>query len=324
MRIIRCKNSVTAILSNGRILQSSGCTDEMFEKIKTYQKENNEFELINLFIPENEEETKNTIRCIQFWKDAEGSSCIVRKEDSAYWKEVSPLSLPLSFAEKIVDAEKKGDASLLNAYKNFWTLLSLNQDETVRENLFKFLDKWGMQITKSGLFIGYRNADIFKEGEDLKDSVFTDHYSHSTKIKIGQMVTLPRKACDCDSNVECSRGLHIGGTSWLERNYFGTVGLVCLVNPVDVVAVPWARAEYGKLRTCAYLPIDIAEYDNFGNIVPFNIDSGMEEPFVTTILYDGIMAEEKEAKYHIPVSQAENPKSVSEKILNIARQFIKK
>ena len=122
-----------------------------------------------------------------------------------------------------------------------------------------------------------------------------------------------------------NKTVHIGGTSWLERNYFGSVGLVCLVNPVDVVAVPWHNASYGKLRTCAYMPIQKAEYDSAGYIKPFRTDSGFEEPFVPSILYDGVMATEgAEATYSIPMPDNKlEAKSVSDKVLAIARQYMK-
>ena len=209
MRVIRCKNSVTAVLSSGRILQSSECTDEMFELIKKYQKEDNEFELINLFIPEKKEDGVSNARIMVFWKNISESktSFITIEDNSAYWKSVSPLSMPMSFAEKVIEAEKNSDKNALEAYKNFWTLLSLNQDADVRKNLFRFLDKWGMVITKSGLFVGYRNVDMKEEASSLENSIFTDHYTHKMSIKIGSMVTLDKSKCDCDSSRECSNGL---------------------------------------------------------------------------------------------------------------------
>lgn len=327
MRVIRCKQSLTVTLSGGRIIQTNECTDELFEKIKVLQEQDDEFELINLLIPEKENEDGVTkARLIQFWKNTQKSSALTKEKDSVYWKEVSPLSMPLSFAEKVMKAEKEGNETELEAYKNFWTLLSLNSDKVVRENLFKFLEKWGMVITKSGLFVGYRNVAT-KSGET---DVFTDQHSHTFTITIGKMVTMPREQCDSNSGNECSRGLHLGGTSWLQKNYYGTVGLVCLCNPVDVVAVPWANASYGKLRTCAYMPIARAEYDSTGHIIPFSTESGMEEPFVPSILYDGVMATEEEALYKIPIPRTGEDKalysaeSVSEKVLNIARQYMKK
>jgi hypothetical protein len=234
----------------------------------------------------------------------------------------------MSFAEKVMDAEEAGDTVKLEAYRNFWTLLSLNPDAEVRQNLFKFLEKWGMVITKSGLFVGYRNVDIYRESTNPSEgTIYTDHYTGQMRIMIGRMVTLDRSKCDCDSSVECSRGLHIGGTSWLQKNYFGGQGLVCLVNPVDICSVPWCNAEYGKLRTCAYLPIAKAEYDETDHVIPFRTESGFEEPFVPTILYDGVMATEDSATYVIPIPRDRDDaiyssQSVSDKLLSIARQYM--
>lgn len=238
MRIIRCKNSLTVTLSGGRIIQTNECTDEIYEKVKALYEDDNEFDLINLLIPEKEEDAIQNARLIKFWEDEKLSSELTKEDNSIYWKSVSPLSMPLSFAEKVMAAERDGKTETLNAYRNFWTLLSLNSDPVVRENLFKFLEKWGMVITKSGLFVGYRNADLYRKGNEYEGTIYTDHHSHSTRIMIGHMVTLDKSKCDCDSSVSCSRGLHIGGTSWLDRYYFGDYGLVCLVNPSDVVAVP--------------------------------------------------------------------------------------
>ena len=327
MRVIRCSNSLTVVLSGGRIIQSNNCNDDMFKKVETLQKADDEFEMVNLLIPETEEvEGINNIRLIQFWKNQEQSSELTKEGNSVYWKAVSNLSMPMSFAEKVMKAEKNKDTTKLEAYRNFWTLLSLNPDADVRQNLFKFLEKWGMVITKSGLFVGYRNANIYRESNNPSEgTIYTDAHSGTTRIMIGRMVTLPREQCDTNSDNECSRGLHIGGTSWLDRGYYGNVGLVCLVNPVDVVAVPWAHAEYGKLRTCAYMPIAQAEYNEENHIIPFRTDSGFEEPFVPTILYDGVMATEGVAAYKIPMpADPLEAKTVSDRILAIAKARMQK
>lgn len=327
MRIIRCKTSLTVILSGGRIIQVNNCDDETYKKVEVLYAADNEFEMINLLIPEKPEtEGISTVRLIKFWKDVEQTSELTKEGNSVYWKSVSPLSMPMSFAEKVMKAEKAKDTVKLNAYRNFWTLLSLNPDPDVRQNLFKFLEKWGMVITKSGLFVGYRNANIYRESNNPSEgTIYTDAHSGTTRIMIGRIVTLPREQCDTNSDNECSRGLHIGGTSWLDKGYYGDVGLVCLVNPVDVVAVPWAHAEYGKLRTCAYMPIAKAEYDETGHIIPFRTDSGFEEPFVPTILYDGVMATEDIATYKIPMPKDPlEAKTVSDKILAIAKARMQK
>lgn len=32
--------------------------------------------------------------------------------------------------------------------------------------------------------------------------------------------------------------VHVASKDWLTQNYFGDIGLICLVNPANVVAVP--------------------------------------------------------------------------------------
>ena len=71
---------------------------------------------------------------------------------------------------------------------------------------------------------------------------------------------MPRNKCDSVQENSCSRGLHVAGKSWLTSNYFGDTALMVLVNPADVVAVP-PIDNYGKMRTCAYYPVSIVEFD---------------------------------------------------------------
>jgi hypothetical protein len=164
----------------------------------------------------------------------------------------------------------------------------------------------------------------FKAENIGDDTIFTDHYTGTLKIKIGEMVTMPREECDCDSDVECSRGLHLGGTSWLQQCYFGSVGLACLCNPRDVVAIP-RDASYGKLRTCAYLPVARVEYDETGHVIPLNVEDGFDSKWVKTILYDGITATEDSPLYRITVPDIPelNKTLVTQQVLEIARKYMK-
>jgi hypothetical protein len=337
MRIVRVNNSLTAILSDGRIIQTNNCTDEIFEQVKKFKEDNNEFELINLLIPEidendaeENEQKKFRTFFIQTAKKAETSAILEVKTDdngvqAMYWNSVSPLSLPPELAERILKAEKDGDENLLDTYKNFWTLTSLNPRPEVRRNLFRFLSKWGMVISKSGLFVGYRNADTKVAAETPEDTIFTDHHSGETTIRIGHVTSIPIDECDLNNDHECSRGLHIGGTSWLRHNYYGDTGLVCLVNPIDVVAVPWASAEYGKIRTVAYLPIGVAQYDERGYIIPYTDQDGFDSKYVKQILYNGVMNPEDNPEYGVQIdvrTTGQTYKSVSDKLLEVARKFI--
>lgn len=314
MKIIRMQNFITVLLDNGAILQSQSFTDSQYEELL---KCNDDTEVIALFKPEVKEGEE--IR--KLLKRVSKSNILTIECDKIYWKGVSKLSLPKLLVEKILDAEENDNQTILTAYKNFWVLMSLNPDSVCRENLFKFLEKWGMVIMKSGFFVGYRNVDTTYD-----EDVFTDHHSHSFKIKLKEFVFMDRKECDSNSNVSCSRGLHIGGTSWLNKNYFGDVGVVCLVNPADVVAVPMDDEEYGKLRCCAYLPVQKCVFDRYGKVIPVYLEDGIDDSdLISDIIYDGILNENDTNKYQIKIPEIPelNPVSITAQVMNIARQHMK-
>ena len=228
-KVIRINNKVIVILNNGCKFEKEDITDEEFEIICNSSDE----ELMKMFNPQYEKDLEEAESVKKVINSVESSNLLVKKGDSIYFKGVSELSLPKELVEAIITAENNNDELKLEAYKNFWTLMSLNPNEECRKNLFWFLTKYDMTIAKCGFFVGYRNVDTTDE-----EGVYTDHHSHTFRIKIGEMVTMPREKCDCDSNVSCSRGLHIGGKGWLKKNYYGNTGLACLINPADVVAVP--------------------------------------------------------------------------------------
>ena len=228
-KVIRINNKVIIILNNGSRFEKENITDEEFNNICNASDE----EIMIMFTPNYNktiEEIKDTKQIIS---NVEDSKLLIKKGDSIYFNGVSELSLPKELVKAILEAENNNDELKLEAYRNFWTLMSLNPSEECRKNLFWFLTKYDMTIAKCGFFVGYRNVDTTDE-----EGVYTDHHSHTFKIKIGEMVTMSRKNCDCDSSISCSRGLHIGGKGWLKQNYYGNTGLACLINPADVVAVP--------------------------------------------------------------------------------------
>tara|TARA_R110002096_G_scaffold156950_6_gene321733 strand:- start:7202 stop:8485 length:1284 start_codon:yes stop_codon:yes gene_type:complete len=106
--------------------------------------------------------------------------------------------------------------------------------------------------------------DVILAGEHM--TMYTDAHSGTTKIALGQPVSIPRNDCDADPDRTCSRGLHLGSTNFMTKGYFGSVGLVCLCNPMHVVAVPYTDGQ--KLRTSEYLPIGIAEYGEDNKLIP--------------------------------------------------------
>ena len=312
-KVIRINNKVIVILNNGCKFEKEDITDEEFEIICNSSDE----ELIKMFNPQYEKDLEEAESVKKVINSVETSNLLIKKGDSIYFKGVSELSLPKELVEAIITAENNNDELKLEAYKNFWTLMSLNPSEECRKNLFWFLNTHGMTIAKCGFFVGYRNVDTTN-----KEGVYTDHHSHTFKIKIGEMVTMPREKCDCDSSVSCSQGLHIGGKGWLKQNYYGNTGLACLINPADVVAVPHID-DYGKLRTCAYLPIEVIEYDKNKDVIPLDVEDGFDCSYVTKVIYEGITGtEDSPYKIIIPKVSGIDKESIQDKLLDIAMKCV--
>lgn len=312
-KLIRINNKVIVILNNGCKFEKENVTDEVFDTICNSSDE----ELMTMFNPKSAEELKEAESVKEIINNVEDSNLLVKKGDSIYFKGVSELSLPKELVEAILTAESNNDELKLEAYRNFWTLMSLNPNEECRKNLFWFLTKYDMTIAKCGFFVGYRNVDTTSE-----EGVYTDHHSHTFKIKIGEMVTMPREQCDCDSSISCSRGLHIGGKGWLKRNYYGNTGLACLINPADTIAVPKID-NYGKLRTCAYLPIEVIKYNEHDDVIPLDVEDGFDCSYVTKVIYEGITGTEN-SPYEIKIPEVKgiDKESIQDKLLDIAMKCV--
>lgn len=312
-KVIRINNKVIVILNNGCKFEKDNITDEVFEIICN----SSDDELMKIFNPQYEKELEEAETVKKVINSVEDSNLLIKKGDSIYFKGVSELSLPKELVIAIITAENNNDELKLEAYKNFWTLMSLNPNEECRKNLFWFLTKYDMTIAKCGFFVGYRNVDTTDE-----EGVYTDHHSHTFRIRIGEMVTMPRERCDCDSSVSCSKGLHIGGKGWLKQNYFGNTGLACLINPADTVAVPKID-DYGKLRTCAYLPIELIKYDENDDVIPLDVEDGFDCSYVTKVIYEGITGtEESPYKIKIPEVNGINKESIQDRLLDIAMKCV--
>ena len=82
--------------------------------------------------------------------------------------------------------------------------------------------------------------------------------------------------------------------------------------------------DYGKLRTCAYLPIAKAKFDTEGNVIPFKADDGFDCGYVTKVIYEGLMGTETDSTYKIEIPEIPgiNKESISDKLLDIAMKCI--
>lgn len=313
-KVIKVDNKVTVFLENGEVIEKEVTEDE-FKKVVEAQTDE---EVLKLLCPKYQKSIESHNNALTLIEKIQKSKLLSMKGDVVYWEEVSCLSVPEELAKAIIKAEEEHNELKISTYRNFWTLMSLNPDERCRKNLFWFLQKYGMTISRCGFFVGYRNVDKTKE-----ENVFTDHHSHTFKIRIGEIVTMDRDKCDTVQENICSRGLHIGGRGWLKENYFGDTGLACLINPADVVAVP-PDDDYGKLRTCAYLPMCIIHYDETSNVIPLDVEDGFDCSYVTKVIYEGTMGTKEDSTYkiNIPEIPGITVESIQDKLLEIAKECI--
>jgi len=140
------------------------------------------------------------------------------------------------------------------------------EDDTFNSTQAKTVEKWdekakGVEILGNlqELFDAIFNAET-EESESVVPT-YTDMHSQTMHIELGKPVKQARKECDADFRRDCSNGLHVGATSYVNSfaNRSSTV-LVCYVNPANVVAVP--DYDHSKMRVCEYFPFAIATYEN--------------------------------------------------------------
>ena len=171
--IIRNSKFITVTLDDGTVLVTSNNTNDMLNAIRNADSDE---DIIFLIDPLSR--TSN-IASKELKEVAEGkvdSQYIELKGSRAYIPSISELTVPQDFVEAILKAEKEEDEDLVQTYLNFWTLVSLNPDSRVRENLFWFIRKWGIKITKSGLLITYRNAVTKRTVSGYNEKKITEDY----------------------------------------------------------------------------------------------------------------------------------------------------
>ncbi len=102
-------------------------------------------------------------------------------------------------------------------------------------------------------------SDNSEAGDE--QAMYTDMHTQKMAIQLGQPIKMERHECDSDPAVDCSYGLHVGATKYVERfANSDSVILVCLVNPANVVAVP--TYDHSKMRVTEYFPYAIATYND--------------------------------------------------------------
>jgi hypothetical protein len=170
-KIIRIDDLVIVTLDEGQTYQKSDITDEEFNRIINAECED---DIIDIFCPKLAE-IKQEVKLIEELEERVRKSNLLEwRDDAVYFPIVSELSVPKELVLSILNAEDTNDTLKIETYKNFWTLMSLNPDEQCRQNLYWFLERNGLVISKHGFFVAYRNVDPTRE-----EGVYTDHRSRT-------------------------------------------------------------------------------------------------------------------------------------------------
>lgn len=157
--IIKTSKFLSVTLDDGTMCITPDTSKEFLDKIKECQ---DDAAIYALFNPEDADNAPSEVLKDAFTGEFT-SKYVTFNNDVATIPSISNLSVPQNFVEAILQAEKDGNEEVLTTYLNFWTLVSLNPDAKIRKNLFWFVRKWDVKITRSGLLVAYRNAHFKNE-----------------------------------------------------------------------------------------------------------------------------------------------------------------
>jgi hypothetical protein len=135
--------------------------------------------------------------------------------------------------------------------------------------------------------------------------IYTDMHTRSMSIELGTPVRMERHECDSDPAIDCSCGLHVGATKYVERFADNdSIVLVCFVNPAHVIAVP--DYDHSKMRVAEYFPFALAAYSN--NKINIIKEAYLEDDYCEYEILDLEKSIKKIKAKELPYKSAKNAK----------------
>lgn len=117
---------------------------------------------------------------------------------------------------------------------------------------------------------------IEETGGKYSKDIYTDNYTKTMVIKLGDPVRMDRDKCNSNSHVECSFGLHVGTPSFVSQgSHFGSDIVMCIVNPRHVISVPYSDAH--KMRVCEYFPVKTVTLNELRNFDLEEVDEFVDD-----------------------------------------------
>lgn len=150
--------------------------------------------------------------------------------------------VPSDFGKRIIKMATEGEDP--TPLFKFYERLQRNPSKRSVDQLWPFLSKVGIPITKDGCFLAYKGVT----------ADFMDKYSGTISNRPGTTVKIPRNSVSDDPKEACHFGLHVGAKSYAQG--FASTLVVCKVDPEHVVCVPY-DSYHEKMRTCEYKVIGL-------------------------------------------------------------------
>lgn len=168
-------------------------------------------------------------------------------------------------ADRMLTHFRNGDP--IEPLANLMTRLEKNPNESVRDDLFLWLEAGNMPLTDDGFIIGWKK---------VQGDYYSVHSGKDGKVlhAIGTTVKMDREDCDPNRNNACSTGLHFCSYDYLSF-YAGADARVLIVkiDPANVTAIP-NEAGNQKGRCCEYDVVGEVPYEEaaeyFGKSMVFN------------------------------------------------------
>lgn len=207
---------------------------------------------------------------------------------------------------------------------NFLTRVENNPSATARAELYLFLEGNSLPLTQDGHFMAYKSVLVWDGENTVDDSdrpfVLGDYQSiatsrkngRPTRVRVGDVIEMPRNEVDDDRNNTCSYGYHFASLDYAQNWHSWDALVLMKIDPADVVSIP-SDHHNQKGRTCRYTvhsvyksmyEDDVEEaYD--GPV--FNDIPGQTQIPLRMPADDGLGVKTREARYQVCLPQISNP-----------------
>ena len=156
------------------------------------------------------------------------------------WLSKNQTALDISGLEDHIKADIENESDGLS--RLIQRLAKTDNSPELNQSIVDFVSKTDMPVTVDGNILGYRRVVTTPSG-------IRDGHSRTVPNELHTSVSMSREMVDSNGKVDCSRGLHVGTAGYV-GSYYGDVLHLVMVQPEDIVSVPYT--DRSKLRTSKY------------------------------------------------------------------------